>query len=162
MTNILPVQLTSLIGREQEIETLCQLLHRPDIRLVTITGLDGVGKTSLALQVAHELSDAFHEGVFFISLAPIYDPTLIIPTIARLLDVTESPNRLMLDSLKDFLRDKQMLLLLDNFEQIVAAGALVVLNELVDFFCLGYIILPKGTINCIVIFFRTGKHDCLQ
>ena len=130
MSNTLPISLTSLIGREQEIETLCQLLHRPDVRLVTITGLGGVGKTSLALQVAHELSDAFHEGVSFISLAPIRDPTLIIPTIARLLDVTESPNRLMLDSLKDFLRDKRMLLLLDNFEQIIAAAPL--LTELLE------------------------------
>jgi len=130
MTNILPVPLTSLIGREQEIETLCQLLHRPNVHLVTITGLGGVGKTSLALQVAHELSDTFHEGAFFISLAPIRDPTLIIPTIAHLLDVTESPTRLMLDSLKDFLRDKQMLLLLDNFEQIIAAAPL--LTELLE------------------------------
>ena len=127
---MIPVSLTSLIGREQEIETLCQLLHRPSVRLVTITGLGGVGKTSLALQVAHELSEAFHDGVFFISLAPIRDPTLIIPTIARLLDVSESPNRLMLDSLKDFLRDKQVLLLLDNFEQIVAAAPL--LTELLE------------------------------
>jgi predicted ATPase/DNA-binding CsgD family transcriptional regulator len=130
MPNILPVSLTSLIGREQETEALCQLLHRPDVRLVTITGLGGVGKTTLAVQVAHELRDAFHEGVFFISLAPIRDPILIIPTIARLLGVTESPNRLMLDSLRDFLRKKQMLLLLDNFEQIVAAAPL--LTELLE------------------------------
>ncbi|HET9907941.1 MAG TPA: NB-ARC domain-containing protein, partial [Anaerolineales bacterium] len=130
MPNNIPVSLTSLVGREQEIETLCQLLHRPDVRLVTITGLGGVGKTSLALQVAHELREAFDDGVVFISLAPIRDPTLIIPTIARLLDVTESPNRLMLDSLKDFLRDRQMLLLLDNFEQIVAAAPL--LTELLE------------------------------
>src|SRR5512139_953235 len=130
MSNILPVSLTSLIGREQEIETLCQLLLRPDVRLVTITGLGGVGKTSLALQVAHELSDAFHEGVFFISLAPIRDSTLIIPTIARLLNVNESPNRLILDSLKDFLRDKRALLLLDNLEQIISAAP--VLTELLE------------------------------
>jgi len=99
MPHTLPVSLISLVGREQEIETLCQLLYRPDVRLVTITGPGGVGKTSLALQVARELSDIrstgsaqdFADGIYFISLAPISDPTLIIPTIAQILGVTESP-----------------------------------------------------------------------
>ena len=130
MPNIIPVSLTSLIGREQEIETLCQLLHRPDVRLVTITGPGGVGKTSLALQVAHDLQDAFTDGIFFISLAAITDSTLIIPTIAHTLGVIESPNRLLLDSLKEFLRDWQVLLLLDNFEQIMSAAPL--LSELLS------------------------------
>ena len=130
MPNIIPESLTSLIGREQEIETLCQLLHRPDIRLVTITGPGGVGKTSLALQVAHELQDAFTDGVFFVSLAAISDSTLVIPTIAHALDVIESPNRLLLDSLKEFLRERQVLLLLDNFEQIMSAAPL--LSELLS------------------------------
>jgi predicted ATPase/DNA-binding CsgD family transcriptional regulator len=125
MPNNIPVALTSLIGREQEIDALCQLLRRPDVRLVTITGLGGVGKTSLAQQVAHELHDTFHKGVFFISLASISDPVLIIPTIAHVLGVTESPNRLLLDSLKDFLLNKQILLLLDNFEQIISAAPLL-------------------------------------
>jgi len=130
MSNILPTLLSSLLGREQETATLRQLLKRADVRLVTITGPGGVGKTSLALQVVHELEDDFLDGVFFISLAPINDPTLIIPTIAQLLGVTESPNRLLLDSLKDFLRNKRMLLLLDNFEQIVTAAPL--LTELLE------------------------------
>jgi predicted ATPase/DNA-binding CsgD family transcriptional regulator len=130
MSNILPALLSSLLGRERETATLRQLLNRADVRLVTITGPGGVGKTSLALQVVHELEDAFLDGVFFISLAPINDPTLIIPTIAQLLGVTESPNRLLLDSLKDFLRNKRMLLLLDNFEQIVSAAPL--LTELLE------------------------------
>ena len=138
MSNILPVSLTSLIGREQEIETLCLLLRRPDVHLVTITGPGGVGKTSLALQVARELSGIrssgsaqdFADGIFFISLAPISDPTLIIPTIAQILGVTESPNRLLLDTLKDSLRNKQILLLLDNFEQIISAAPL--LSELLS------------------------------
>ena len=130
MSNVIPVSLTSLIGREQEIETLCQLLHRPDVRLVTITGPGGVGKTSLALQVAHELQDGFGDGVFFISLATISDSTIIIPTIAHTLGVIESPNRLLLDSLKEFLRDRKALLLLDNFEQIMSAAPL--LSELLS------------------------------
>ena len=130
MSNILPALLSSLVGRERETATLRQLLNRADVRLVTITGPGGVGKTSLALQVAHELMDAFKDGVFFISLAPISDPTLIIPTIAQVLGVSESPNRLLLDSLKDFLRNKQTLLLLDNFEQIVSVAPL--LTELLE------------------------------
>jgi predicted ATPase/DNA-binding CsgD family transcriptional regulator len=126
----LPMQLTSLLGREQEIAALRQLLRRLDVHLVTVTGPGGVGKTSLALQVAHKLRDAFHDGVFFISLAPISDPTLMIPTIAHLLGVTESPSRLLLNSLKDFLRDKQTLILLDNFEQIISVAPL--LTELLE------------------------------
>jgi len=130
MSNILPALLSSLLGRERETATLYKLLTKADVRLVTITGPGGVGKTSLALQVAHALQDAFPDGVFFVSLAAITDSTLIIPTIAHTLGVTESPSRLLLDSLKDFLRKKQMLLLLDNFEQIVSAAPL--LTELLN------------------------------
>jgi predicted ATPase len=130
MSSILPALLSSLLGRESETATLCQLLKQPNVRLVTITGPGGVGKTSLALHVVHELQDAFTDGVFFISLAAIVDSTLIIPTIAHALGVTESPNRLLLDSLKDFLRNKQVLLLLDNFEQIISAAPL--LTELLN------------------------------
>ncbi len=100
----LPNLLTPLLGREYETGALSQFLRSPDVRLVTITGPGGVGKTSLALQVAHDLQDAFIDGVFFISLAAITDSTLIIPTIAQTLGVIESPNRLLLDSLKEFLR----------------------------------------------------------
>jgi predicted ATPase/DNA-binding CsgD family transcriptional regulator len=126
----LPASLTSLLGREKENATLHQLLCSPEVRLVTITGPGGVGKTSLALQVAHDVQDAFVDGVFFISLAAITDSTLIIPTIAQTLGVIESPNRLLLDSLKEFLRDQQALLLLDNFEQIISTAPL--LSELLS------------------------------
>ena len=102
MPTYLPASLTSLLGREHETRALSHLLCSPDVRLVTITGPGGVGKTSLALQVAHDVQDAFRDGVFFISLAAISDSTLIIPTIAHSLGVVESPNRLLLDSLKEF------------------------------------------------------------
>jgi len=125
MPNILPRSLTSLLGREHETGTLSQFLRSSKVRLVSITGPGGVGKTSLALQVAHDVQDAFIDGVFFISLAAISDSTLIIPTIAHTLGVIESPNRLLLDSLKEFLRERQTLLLLDNFEQIMSAAPLL-------------------------------------
>jgi len=121
----LPTSLTPLLGREQETTRLCQLLRRPEVRLVTITGPGGVGKTSLALQVAHELQDTFANGVFFTSLTPVSDPTLIVPTIAQTLGLPESPSRLLFDSLKDYLHDRQTLLLLDNFEQIISAAPLL-------------------------------------
>jgi predicted ATPase len=84
-----------------------------------------VGKTSLALRVAHTAQDRFPNGVFFISLAPISDPTLVLPTIAQALGLSVSPRRLWLDNLKDYLQDRHVLLLLDNFEQIISAAPLL-------------------------------------
>jgi predicted ATPase/DNA-binding CsgD family transcriptional regulator len=123
----LPAELTPLLGRDPETIRLHELLCRPDgtPRLITITGPGGVGKTSLALRVARDLQDSFADGVFFISLAPISDPTLILPTIAQALGLSESPRRLWLDNLKDYLQDRHVLLLLDNFEQIVSAAPLL-------------------------------------
>src|SRR5713101_9500547 len=121
-TNLL-VPLTSFIGRERELADVQRLLSTA--RLVTITGPGGVGKTSLALQVARELGDTFAGGAHFISLAAITDPTLVIPTIAQALGLAELPDRLLFDSLKDFLRDRQALLLLDNFEQVISAAPLL-------------------------------------
>lgn len=126
----LPIQLTSLIGRDQEKATLRQFLLRPEIRLVTITGPFGVGKTSLSLATAHTLVDSFEDGVFLVSLAPISETTLIIPAIAQTLGVKESPRRLDIDNLKDYLQNREMLLLLDNFEQIISAAPL--LSELLS------------------------------
>ncbi len=121
----LPVQLTALLGREQETATLRQLLRRQRLRLITVTGPAGVGKTSLALHVAHAVQDSFSDGVFYVSLAPIRDPTLVIPTIAQSLNLSESPSRLRLDSLKEYLQNRQLLLVLDNFEQIIKAAPLL-------------------------------------
>ncbi|HYN89336.1 MAG TPA: BTAD domain-containing putative transcriptional regulator, partial [Ardenticatenaceae bacterium] len=134
----LPAQRTSFIGREREVEALCALLHRPDARLVTLTGPGGSGKTRLAVEVARQILDetsadseqAFADGVFFVDLAPVGDPELVASTIAGALDVRPSGARPLQESLADFLRARRLLLLLDNFEQIVAAAPL--LSELLD------------------------------
>src|SRR5260370_12558789 len=85
-THNLPAQLTPLIGREQDVVAASTPLRRPEVRLVTFTGTGGVGKTRLALQVATDLLDDFADGISFVSLAPIIDPDLVIPTIAQALD----------------------------------------------------------------------------
>jgi predicted ATPase/DNA-binding CsgD family transcriptional regulator len=121
----LPVQLTSLIGREQQVAAACALLSRPEVRLLTLLGPGGVGKTRLGVQIATELVDAFVDGICFVPLAPISDPDLVVPTIARTFGLGETGERSLLELLKAYLREKQLLLLLDNFEQVVDAGAVV-------------------------------------
>lgn len=125
--NNLPVQLTSFIGREQQIADLKRLLSLQNIssrtRLVTFTGAGGSGKTRLAIQVAHELLPSFQDGAWFVDLAPLADPALIPQAIASALSVHEQPGRALLDTLLDSLRGKELLLLLDNCEQFVAACA---------------------------------------
>src|SRR5713101_4953108 len=94
--NNLPVQLTPFIGREQELEAIQQMLRSEDLRLLTLTGPGGAGKTRLGLQVAAELSDFFVDGVFFVNLAPISDSTLVVPTIAETLGIQERADPFLL------------------------------------------------------------------
>src|SRR5438105_8280613 len=122
VTHALPVSLTSLIGREHEVQSIHALLLRPEVRLLTLTGTAGVGKTRLALEVARELVHDFADGVHFVSLAPISDPALVIPTIAHSMGLMESGSQPVLELLKISQRDKHRLLLLDNFEQVVSAA----------------------------------------
>src|SRR5438876_1211928 len=121
-SDTLPVQLTPLIGREHEVTAVVRLLRREKVRLVTFTGPGGTGKTRLALQVASELADVFVGGVFFVSLASLNDPMLVIPTIARALGIRDGVGQPALARLVEVLQQKQVLLLLDNFEQVVEAA----------------------------------------
>ena len=123
--NNLPAQLTPLIGREREVDAVAQRLRREGIRLMTLIGPGGVGKTRLSLQVAATLLSFFKDGIFFVGLAPIRDPSLLLSTIGHTLGIGEVGARSLLESTISYLHEKEMLLILDNFEQVVTAAPLV-------------------------------------
>ncbi len=123
--NNLPVEPTPFIGREQEVTTLCQLLVRQEVRLLTLTGPGGVGKTRLALQVAAEVSDAYSDGVFLVPLAPLTDPEQVVLTIAQILSMSDVSGPSLFNQVQRDLKGKQLLLILDNFEHVASAALLV-------------------------------------
>ena len=121
--NNLPAQPTVFIGREVELGEIVKRLTSADVRLLTLTGPGGIGeKTRLSLQAAAELIERFEDGVYFVDLSPIRDPEVVPTAIARTLGLRETSDRPLLDELKELLRAKKMLLLLDNFEQVMAAA----------------------------------------
>jgi predicted ATPase/class 3 adenylate cyclase len=126
----LPLQLTTFVGRQRELAEARTMLQRKDVRLLTMTGPGGTGKTRLAVKVAEELLGSFPGGVFFVALAPVNDPGLVMPTIAQALGVRETAGQSLLATLTQHVSDRRLLLVLDNFEQVLGA-ALVVVDLLV-------------------------------
>jgi predicted ATPase/DNA-binding SARP family transcriptional activator len=121
----LPLQLTSFVGRETELAELGRLLGDPDVRLVTIVGVGGMGKTRLALEAASAQLDRFEHGVFFVSLAPLPSADGIVPTVANALGLTFSAGEEPVQQLRSYLRRKQMLLMMDNYEHLLEGAGLV-------------------------------------
>jgi predicted ATPase/DNA-binding XRE family transcriptional regulator len=124
--NNLPAQLSSFIGREEELATACALLRRAEVRLLTLSGPGGVGKTRLSLEIAATLLTDFEHGIFLVSLAALRDPELVPSTVVQALGLRESGGGSLAETLKEHLRDKHLLLILDNFEQIIAATPFLV------------------------------------
>jgi predicted ATPase/DNA-binding SARP family transcriptional activator len=118
----LPEHPTTFVGREREVAEACRLLRRSGIRLLTFTGPAGIGKTRLATQVAKTIAADYPDGAFFVPLAPIRDRELVLSALARALFLREAGGRALLDVLRTHLRGKRLLLLLDNFEQVMPAA----------------------------------------
>jgi predicted ATPase/class 3 adenylate cyclase len=123
--NNLPAQPTPLIGRESELARVRDLLRTEGVRLLTLTGPGGIGKTRLGLQVGADLLDEFEDGVFFVALASITEPALVPSAIAEALGVVESGEHSLEEALKEYLSPKEVLVLLDNFEQVLSGAPLV-------------------------------------
>jgi predicted ATPase/transcriptional regulator with XRE-family HTH domain len=150
--NNLPAPPTSFVGRESAVASVRDLFRKPGVRLVTLTGAPGIGKTRLSLQVAEALLDSFKDGVFFVALAPIRDLDRVPAAIAQALNVRENPGELLQVTLQRYLRDRRLLLLLDNFEQVTAAAPL-----------LGTLLLSSPGLKLLVtsreVLHIYGEHD---
>jgi predicted ATPase/class 3 adenylate cyclase/Tfp pilus assembly protein PilF len=120
--NNLPLQPTLLLDRTEPLAAVGALLRRRDVRLVTLTGPGGIGKTRLAVQIAAELLDSFPDGVWFARLSRLTDPALVVPTIAQTLGLREQGGQSPAELLRGYLGDRCLLLVLDNFEQVVGAA----------------------------------------
>src|ERR671910_1782991 len=123
--NNLPLQPTPLVGREKEVSEVRDLLRGEETRLLTLTGPGGTGKTRLALQAAADLLDDFSDGAFLVPLATLTEAELLLPAVAETLGVRETGEIPLDESLKDYLHERRLLLLLDNFEQVLGAAPAV-------------------------------------
>jgi predicted ATPase/DNA-binding CsgD family transcriptional regulator len=121
----LPIPPTPLIGRQNEVATASDLLRREDVRLLTLSGPPGIGKTRLAIEVATLLLSQLTHGVYFIDLSPVTDTSLVLPTIAHFLGLRQVSDRSLIQEVKEFLSSRRMLLVVDNFEQVVQAASLL-------------------------------------
>ncbi len=120
----------NLVGREREIAEIISLIRQDKFGLITLTGTGGAGKTSLAKAVGNNLIVDFADGVYFIELAAIRNSELVAPTIMQTLGIDESPDQDFVETLKNYLHERHILLILDNFEQVISASTLI--NELLD------------------------------
>lgn len=121
----LPAQSTTFIGREQEVGRIRAMLLGDDVRIITLTGPGGTGKTRLSLEIAAGLAGAFTDGLFFVPLADVREPDQLLPRIAQELEVREAGSLPLFENLKNYLRDRSILLILDNFEQLTSGATIV-------------------------------------
>ena len=119
----LQLELSTLVGRKKQVAEISELVSQDAVRLITLTGIGGTGKTRLALELLRLLGCDFPDGAVFIELGSLNDATLVLPTIAQALGLYEADTRTAFDALVDHLTDRSVLLILDNFEQIISAGS---------------------------------------